>query len=149
MINKYAKAYTEVLEILSYFPQEEYNKIPKEKIEFYTHNMDKNYKFSINPDVDLSSQYISKEANAILVSLFIDYFATEKQNDILKNVLRKNQEYVEKIKKEKYNLDNIFNDKDSNIKINKLKNEEQLPTEYKEPLWKKILNIILKKIKLK
>ena len=33
--NKYAKAYTEVLEIIKYFPEEEYNKIPKEKIEFY------------------------------------------------------------------------------------------------------------------
>lgn len=35
MINsKYAKAYTEVLEIIKYFPQEEYDKIPKEKIAF-------------------------------------------------------------------------------------------------------------------
>ena len=36
MVNsKYAKAYTEVLEIISYFPQEAYNKIPSEKINFY------------------------------------------------------------------------------------------------------------------
>ena len=32
MTNTYAKAYTEVLEILKYFPHEEYLKIPKEKI---------------------------------------------------------------------------------------------------------------------
>ena len=45
MVNsKYAKAYTEVLEIISYFPQEAYNKIPSEKINFYKQNMDKNYK---------------------------------------------------------------------------------------------------------
>ena len=44
MINTiYAKAYTEVLEIIRHFPQEEYNKIPKEKIEFYKNNMDKNH----------------------------------------------------------------------------------------------------------
>ena len=33
--NLYAKAYTEVLEIISYFSKEEYSKIPSEKIEFY------------------------------------------------------------------------------------------------------------------
>ena len=36
MINsRYAKAYTEVLEIIKYFPKEEFAKIPEEKIEFY------------------------------------------------------------------------------------------------------------------
>ena len=36
MINKnYAKAYTEVLEIIKYFPKSDYDKIPKEKIEFF------------------------------------------------------------------------------------------------------------------
>ena len=49
MVNsKYAKAYTEVLEIISYFPQEAYNKIPSEKINFYKQNMDKNYIFRIS-----------------------------------------------------------------------------------------------------
>ena len=41
MTNNYAKAYTEVLEILSHFSDEEYSKIPIEKIEFYKNNMDK------------------------------------------------------------------------------------------------------------
>ena len=36
MINNiYAKAYKEVIEIIKYFPEKEYNKIPKEKIEYY------------------------------------------------------------------------------------------------------------------
>ena len=52
MINTYAKAYTEVLEILKYFSEEEYSKIPQEKIEFYKNNMDKNYNYNINPNID-------------------------------------------------------------------------------------------------
>lgn len=32
--DKYAKAYTEVLEILKYLPQNEYNKIDTERIKF-------------------------------------------------------------------------------------------------------------------
>ena len=42
--NTYAKAYTEVLEIIKYFPKEEYSKIPLKKIEFYKNNMDKDSK---------------------------------------------------------------------------------------------------------
>ena len=34
----YANAYTEVLEILKYIPKEDYNKIPKNKIELYETN---------------------------------------------------------------------------------------------------------------
>ena len=41
--NTYARAYTEILEIIKYFTKEEYAKIPKEKIEFYRKNMDTNY----------------------------------------------------------------------------------------------------------
>lgn len=108
MINTYAKAYTEVLEILKYFSEEEYSKIPKEKIDFYKNNMDRNYNYNINPNIDLSQQYISKEANAILISLYRDYFATENQKKTLNNLLNQNQNKLENIKREKYNSNDIF-----------------------------------------
>lgn len=108
MQNKYTKAYTEVLEILSYLPKDEYCKIPKEKIDFYKENMDKDYIYHINSNLELSKQNISEEANAILISLFRDYFATERQKRILKNLLNKNQEILEQSKRETYNVDNIF-----------------------------------------
>ena len=108
MINTYAKAYTEVLEILKYFSEEEYSKITQEKINFYKNNMDKNYNYNINPNIDLSKQYISKEANAILITLFRDYFATESQKKTLNNFLNQNQNKLENIRREKYNSNNIF-----------------------------------------
>lgn len=108
MTTKYKKAYTEVLEILSHLPKEEYCKIPKEKINFYNENMDKDYIYKIDNTLELSKQNISKEANAILISLFRDYFATEKQKRILKNLLNKNQEKLEKEKSNNYNANNIF-----------------------------------------
>lgn len=51
--DKYAKAYTEVLEILKYLPQNEYNKIDTERIKFFEANKDTSYKFRINPDIPL------------------------------------------------------------------------------------------------
>ena len=125
MINTYAKAYTEVLEILKYFSEEEYSKIPQEKIDFYKNNMDRNYNYNINPNIDLSQQYISKEANAILITLFRDYFATESQKKTLNNLLNQNQNKLENIKREKYNSNDIFkNNHKSTIIENKDNNQK-------------------------
>ena len=111
MKSSYARAYTEVLEIISHFSEEEYKKIPKEKIEFYEKNKDKEYKFKIDSNVDISNQKISQEANAIIILLYREYFATEKQKKILKEILQLNQEKAEIEKKKRYNSNNIFNKK--------------------------------------
>lgn len=112
MVNdRYRKAYTEVLEILSHFPSNEYSKIPSERIEFYKKNMDKDYIYKINPEKALSEQDISIEANAILVSLFRDYFASEKEKQILNNLLNENQKRLEDEKRKKYNPNKIFKSK--------------------------------------
>ena len=108
MITAYKRAYTEVIEIIKYFPNEEYAKIPLEKINYYKENMDKDYNFKINPNIELEKQNISREANAILVTLFKDYFATDRQKEILNNLLKQNQQILEELKQEKYNPSNLF-----------------------------------------
>lgn len=139
MINiAYAKAYTEVLEIIKYFPKEEYAKIPEEKIEFYKNNMDKDYNFKINPEIDLSEQSISPEANAIMINLFTDYYATEEQKIKIKNILDSNQQKEEQEKRERYNPDNIFKNRNTE---NIIRNEVAL-VEYKESIFKRFINKI-------
>lgn len=143
--NRYAKAYTEVLEIVKHFPKEEYNKIPAEKIEFYKENMDKNYIFLINPELELEKQNISPEANAIIVNLYFNYFATEEQKNKMEKILDLNQKREEQEKIEKYNPDNIFKKKNK-IEISQeinIKNENAM-VEYKEPFFVKFKNFILK-----
>lgn len=109
MINdKYAKAYKEVLEIIKYFPEEEYNKIPKEKIEFYEKNKDKNYQFKIDPKIDLDKQNVSKEASAIIINLFRNYYATKEQKEKINEILELNQRKIEQEKRKRYNSNNLF-----------------------------------------
>ena len=139
MNNEYSKAYTEVLEIINHFSEDEY-KIPREKIDFFEKNKDKDYNFQINPNADLAEQNISQNANAILVSLFRDYFATDNQKEILKNLLKQNQEKIEIEKHEKYNPDNIFNNRVNTEKLKDSKEELAL-VEIKDQTWyKKILD---------
>lgn len=150
MINTYAKAYTEVLEILKYFSEEEYSKIPQEKIDFYKNNMDKNYNYNINPNIDLSKQYISKEANAILITLFRDYFATESQKKTLNILLNQNQNKLENIKREKYNSNNIFSKNHRYIDIEDKENKQELALietndmKWYKKIWKSIKNFFRK-----
>ena len=148
MNNNYSKAYTEVLEIIKYFPEEEYSKIPKEKIDFYKKNMDKNYNFKINPEIDLSNQNISAEANAIIINLFTDFFATENQKLKIKEILDSNQRKSDQLKREKYNPDNIFNKKQGVIndivEEHNVKEENMAIVKYKKQKWyQKIFDKIL------
>ncbi len=148
MINsKYAKAYVEVLEIIKYLPKEEYKKIPIEKIEFYKNNMDKNYKFTIDPKIDLSEQNISKETNAIIVNLYKDYYATDKQKVIIKNILELNEKKDEHQKREKYNSNDLFNKKKEKTLSESI--QETALVEYKENFFIKFKNFIMKILHIK
>ena len=144
MVNDtYAKAYKEVLEIIKYFPKEEYNRIPKERIEYYKNNMDKNYKFTINPEIDLSEQNVSKEAGAIIVTLFRDYFATEEQRKKLEELIKLNEKKSEIQKKGKYNSNDIFKEKVNVNNDTQRVTENNLPIEIrKENFFKRLINYI-------
>ena len=139
----YAKAYTEVLEIIKYFPKIEYDKIPSEKIEFYENNMDKEYIFTINPEIDLSEQNISPEANAIIINLYTDYFATEEQKSKIIDVLKENKQREELEKREKYDPNNIFKKNIQEEKIEESSSKEEVAlVEYKETFFKRFINFM-------
>lgn len=74
MVDKYNKACTEILEILKYLPKHEYEKIPKEEIEFFEQNKDKSYVFEFNEELSFEEQSILPETQTIIVKLYKDYF---------------------------------------------------------------------------
>lgn len=133
MDKKYARAYTEVLEILNHIPEEEYNVIPKNEIEFYKSNCDKNYNYVYDESLDIKDQNISREANAVIVSIYMNYFANDRQKSVINEILKQNTIKNENEKREMYNPDNIFKETQS----------QNLPIEVnteKENFFKKIFN---------
>ena len=146
--NTYAKAYTEVLEILKYFPEEEYKKIPVEKINFYKSNMDKDYKFTINPEIDLANQNISKEANDIIVSIYRDYYATEEQKVKINEILDLNQKKEELEKRKKYHPDDIFKNNEQLHKNSEISDTSTQLVKYKEPFFIRLKKFIFKMLHL-
>lgn len=145
-MNNYPKAYTEVLEIIKYLPEEEREKIPAEKINFYEQNCDKEYEFKFDISKPIDEQKTLRETNAIIVLLFRDHFATPEQKEKLEKILQQNEEKHQQELREKYNPDNIFK-KSENSKKEAETIETMALVEVKKDnvikeIFKKIINFI-------
>ena len=144
MEKKYARAYTEVLELLKHIPEDELERIPKSEIQFYEDNCDKNYKYEYNQDLAVDQQTISKEANTVIVALYMNYFANEKQKGIIEKILKQNSIEEEKVKNEKYDVNKIF-EKNQQEHNGGVQDKEKLPVDIsksEDNLIKKIINKI-------
>lgn len=146
VIDRNACAYKEIYEILKIFPRELVNKIPKDKIEFFYKNMDRNYNYNISKDT-FDGQTMLDETAAILTILFRDYWANQEQREKLVKFTQNAENVIEAEEREKYNPDNLF----KNRNMNNFENiqQEQALILYKEPLLKRIINRILKIFNLK
>ena len=83
---EYAKACTEVIAVLNNLSKEEYEKIPTKEIEYYKSNIDKYYDFKFG----IINNNLSKEAKAIIITIFRDYFANDTQKKTLHQIVSKN-----------------------------------------------------------
>ena len=125
-----AMAYTEVIEVLKYIPKEEYDKIPKEIIKYYKDNMDTSYEFKIDTEKTFEEQELLEKTKLVLAILFRDYWATEEQKEKIKRKEEYDIEKLEQEKKQIYNTDNIFKERQEN-KIE----ETKALVEYKKESW--------------
>lgn len=136
--------YNEILEVLKYASKDEYEKIPKDKIEYYKQNRDKTYDYTFNS----GNTTISNRACIMLVKLYINYIATEKEKEEIINDLKENSKLVEAEKNAKYNPDELF--KKQRDEIKQFENETTQLVQYVElkwykKIWDRIKNIFKKK----
>ena len=144
---KYAKAYKEIVEILKYMPKESVNKIPSKMLEMFNEEQSKDYNFKIDTEKPFEEQELLEETKAILANMFRDYWATEYQREIILQKEKFDREELEKIKREKYNPDDIFEEKEkTDILSNKApEKSNKLPVEIKkENLFKRLIIFIKK-----
>lgn len=144
--SKYRVAYSEVLEILKHIPIEDYNKIPNNEIELFETYADSEHKFNYDPSKTLEEQNVSNIAKGIIIRLFRDYWATEKQRNMIISKQNYDRMKLEEKKKEKYSSDNIFanNHKSSSINIPENKQEKALvkidDMKWYKKIWNRIKN---------
>lgn len=134
---EYAIAYSEVLEILKHIPLQDYKKIPEDKIKLFKENAKKDYEFEYNPNISLKEQNVSKRGRAIIAILFRDYWSTDIQRQKIINKQKKDRLELDEVKKQKYNTDVLFTNKETKTSISE--NSVSM-VEYKESILTKIKN---------
>lgn len=145
---EYANAYSEVLGILKFISQEDYEKIPESKIELFKVNSNKEYNFVYNPEKTLDEQNVSKRAKAIIGILFRDYWATELQREKIFRKQKNDRQILEEQKKSLYDVDNVFKKRTISSEI-EVKEEVTEMTIYKENFITKVFNKIKGLFKIK
>ncbi|MBR6033638.1 MAG: hypothetical protein IKP28_02715 [Clostridia bacterium] len=140
MVTKeYSKAYTEVLEILKHVPDKDVQKIPKEKLDFYKNNMDKDYDYKLDMTKEFEVQEMSEITKAILANIFRDYWATPEQKERIELKEKHDLEKLEEEKREKYNPDDIFKNKEQETAVE----NTNLPVKIeKETFFSKLINFL-------
>ena len=142
MNNSYANSYVEVLEILKHILDNEYKKIPEEKIRFYEKNKNKDYNFIYNTK---NFEQISRKTKAIIVNLYKDYIASDEESKKVDDILKLNSQKLEIEKNRKYNQNDIFNNKNNLIVVNTKQEKNELTCiQKKQSIFSKIIQKIKK-----
>lgn len=133
-------AYAEVYTILQELNEEEYNKIPPEVIKTIEANRNEDYEYELDDELELKDQPMLPETKAILFNLFRDYLATPEQKAKIIRMQNEARQKNELKKQQMYNTD-VFADK-PNESLTENNNEIMQIVEYKESIFKRILNKI-------
>ena len=143
---EYANAYKEVIEILKHVSKEDYEKIPKEKINLFEENANKEHNFIYDVNKTLDEQNVSKKAKTIIAILFRDYWATDTQREKIKAKENYDKQIREQEISQKYSNANLF--KNNNIEKERVDENNKIVL-YKESLIKRIINKIINWIRFK
>jgi hypothetical protein len=158
MEDNYSKAYKEIVEILKYVPEESVNKIPKEMRDMFEAEQLKTYNFQIDTEKTFEEQELLEETKAILANIFRDYWATDYQKARIIEKENQDREEWERQKREKYNPNDIFKNRNTTTKDNDISQDiqEQLNEEYnknlpmevqKQNIFQRLLSFIKKLIR--
>lgn len=85
----FSKAATEVLEILNYVEDEEFNKIDKTFINMLEKCKDENHEFKINENDDFDSLVLTQKTNDLLAYIYRKYWANEEEKKEFDELLMK------------------------------------------------------------
>lgn len=143
MDTNYKQALTEVLEILNHSDKSITEKIPQNFIDFLYENMDKDYVCNIDFSNENWDDNVKEETQSIIALIYRDYICSSEERKTLLAEEVAEREKQERELREKYNPDNVFKKKISEIP-EELENQTSLIEIKKTPWYKKIYEKILK-----
>ncbi len=134
-------AYAEIISFINLLPQDKQEKIPKNIIEYFKEEMDKDSKRELTTDISLENQNLKNATWDLIAILYLKYLCEdEEEKKELEQIYAENErKYREEIK-EKYNPEKILENRGK-------KNTEQQDEVKNLPIEVKKENFIQKIIK--
>ncbi len=142
---KTRQAYSEIDEFLGLLSEEQRNEIPKKLRDFFKEEKDQEYFKNIDKDISIKDQNLKEETLAIIALLNLQYWCKdEEEKKRLQEIYAQNEKEYQDILYEKYNPNDIFKKKEETTieNNNKIKEKMQM-VEYKDSVFKRIINKIL------
>lgn len=134
----------ETIQLLGYFDKEFVSKISTDFLKFLKKIAEgSNINVKINENKKLKDQDISDECKDLIAIIYYRFIATEEEKKEIITAWNNNEILYQNMLREKYNVDNIFNDRMINH-INEQKSENSLVEVKKDSLIEKIKRIINK-----
>jgi len=111
--------------------------------------MSKEYEPNIDYNISINEQKLMPETFAIMAVVYRDFICSKEKRALLLENEKKELDKIEQEKRELYNPDNIFTNRNNKQKIDESNgtNEANI-IEYKENIFKKILNKLKRLFKI-
>ena len=145
IMTKTRQAYSEIDEFLGLLSEEQRNEIPKKLRDFFKEEKDQEYFKNIDKDIPIKDQNLKEETLAIIALLNLQYWCKdEEEKKRLQEIYAQNEKEYQDMLYEKYNPNDIFKKKEgTTIETNNEIKEKMQMVEYKDSVFKRIINKIL------
>ena len=147
--NEYGEAAVEVLDILDNTNKSYVEKIPMSFIKFLVEIASEDYIVNLDHSKLISEMNLKEKTKEILGVIYINWWCDKNDKEKYKKQIKEQEIKRQEEIREKYNPNKIFEDKNkvqkytNATKVEIEKNETVTMIEYKESIFKKILNKIL------
>lgn len=144
------QAFSEVKCILDFLPINYTEKLPKKLLNIIDSLYDEKFKININPNIELKNQNFTEDTKNIIAVLKYNYWCKDdEEKENLARMFKENEDKYQEELREKYNPDNIFKKKVTIVEEKKEQQHCLQMVEYKENLFKRIVNRILQIFRIK
>ncbi len=141
---EFSEGITETLDILKHMKEADVNKISKSFIDFLEKNKSTNYVPNLDHTKKINEMDLKEKTKDILATIYLNYWCNDEQKADYLKLLKENEKKHQEELREKYNPDNLFNNKTTTIVNNEPPKENVALVEVKESILTKFIKIIKK-----
>lgn len=117
---EYEKCLVELDMVLNHLSKEDLKKIPEDILKGIRKKKDRDYIWKYDETKQLKDQQLNRRTIAMLSYLNMEYLLNDEQKKFMKKIHDLNEQKIERTKKEKYNIDNLFDNLKYNTKVNSM-----------------------------